>query len=177
MVQRSSPRPYLRVMAQEIQWEGAQVTNDTALQDILSPEHAQWTPLSSRSWSVVLHGRRFKVEVEKGPDAEGNATVRINGVRKDVRVMDERTQLLEKMGMSVAAAAGSGDVNAPMPGKVLQVLVEPGHTVEEGQPLLVLEAMKMENVIKATAAGTVSEVPVNEGDAVEKGSLLVGFES
>ena len=128
MGQRSSPRPYLRVMAQEIQWEGAQVTNDTALQDILSPEHAQWTPLSSRSWSVVLHGRRFKVEVEKGPDAEGNATVRINGVRKDVRVMDERTQLLEKMGMSVAAAAGSGDVNAPMPGKVLQVLVEPGHT-------------------------------------------------
>ena len=49
--------------------------------------------------------------------------------------------------------------------------------MEEGQPLLVLEAMKMENVIKATAAGTVSEVPVNEGDAVEKGSLLVGFES
>ena len=91
--------------------------------------------------------------------------------------MDERTQLLEKMGMSVAAATGSGDVNAPMPGKVLQVLVEPGHTVEEGQPLLVLEAMKMENVIKATAAGTVSEVPVNEGDAVEKGSLLVGFGS
>ena len=177
MGQRSSPRPYLRVMAQEIQWEGAQVTNDTALQDILSPEHAQWTPLSSRSWSVVLHGRRFKVEVEKGPDAEGNATVRINGVRKDVRVMDERSQLLEKMGMSVAASAGSGDVNAPMPGKVLQVLVEPGHSVEEGQPLLVLEAMKMENVIKATAAGTVSEVPVNEGDAVEKGSLLVGFES
>ena len=91
--------------------------------------------------------------------------------------MDERTQLLEKMGMSVAALAGSGDVHAPMPGKVLQVLVEPGHAVEEGQPLLVLEAMKMENVIKATASGTVSEVPVHEGDAVEKGSLLVGFES
>lgn len=177
MDQRSSPQPYLRVMAQEIQWEGAQVTNDTALQDILSPEHAQWTALSDRSWSVVLHGRWFKVEVEKGPDAEGNSTVRINGVRKDIRVMDERTQLLEKMGMSVAASAGSGDVHAPMPGKVLQVLVEPGHAVEEGQPLLVLEAMKMENVIKATASGTVSEVPVHEGDAVEKGGLLVGFES
>ena len=176
MGQRSSPRPYLRVMAQEIQWEGAQVTNDTALQDILSPEHAQWTPLSSRSWSVVLHGRRFKVEVERALTRR-NATVRINGVRKDVRVMDERTQLLEKMGMSVASSAGSGDVHAPMPGKVLQVLVEPGHAVEEGQPLLVLEAMKMENVIKATASGTVSEVPVHEGDAVEKGGLLVGFES
>ena len=125
MGQRSSPRPYLRVMAQEIQWEGAQVTNDTALQDILSPEHAQWTPLSNRSWSVVLHGRRFKVEVEKGPDAEGTPRSHQRG-SEDVRVMDERTQLLEKMGMSVAASAGSGDVNAPMPGKVLQVLVEPG---------------------------------------------------
>ena len=177
MAQRSSPRPYLRVMAQEIQWEGVQVTNNTALQDILSPEHAQWSLRSDRSWSVVLHGRRYKVEVEKGPDAEGNATVRINGVRKDIRVIDERTQLLEKMGMSVAAPAGSGDMHAPMPGKVLQVLVEPGHAVEEGQPLLVLEAMKMENVIKAIATGTVSEVPVHEGDAVEKGSLLVGFES
>lgn len=177
MAQRSSPRPYLRVMAQEIQWEGAQVTNAAALQDILSPEHAQWMPLSDRSWSVVLHGRRFKVEVEKGPDAEGNATVRINGVRKDIRVLDERTQLLEKMGMSVATAAGSGDVTAPMPGKVLEVLVEPGYAVEEGQPLLVLEAMKMENVIKATAAGIVSGVPVQKGDAVEKGSLLIGFEA
>ncbi len=175
MAQRSSPRPYLRVMAQEIQWEGAQVTNDTALHNILSPEHALWVPLSDRSWSVVLHGRRFKVEVEKGPDAEGNATVRINGVRKDIRVLDERTQLLEKMGMSVTTSAGSGDVTAPMPGKVLEVLVEPGHAVEEGQPLLVLEAMKMENVIKATVAGTVSGVPVHQGDAVEKGALLIGF--
>ena len=110
----------------------------------------------------------------EGPDAEGNATVRINGVRKDIRVMDERTQLLEKMGMSVAASAGSGDVHAPMPGKVLQVLVEPGHAWRRANLLLVLEAMKMENVIKATAAGTVSEVPVHEGDAVEKGACLLG---
>lgn len=63
-----------------------------------------------------------------------------------------------------------------MPGKVLQVLVAQGDDVEEGTPLLVLEAMKMENVIKATAPGKVSSVPVGEGQAVEKGALLVGFE-
>ena len=122
MGQRSSPQPYLRVMAQEIQWEGAQVTNNTALQDILSPEHAQWTALSDRSWSVVLHGRRFKVEVEKGPDAEGNATVRINGVRKDIRVLDERTQLLEKMGMSVAASAAVATCTRPCQGRCCRCL-------------------------------------------------------
>ena len=79
--------------------------------------------------------------------------------------------------MSVTAGPGSGDVQAPMPGKVLQVLVKPGDAVEEGQALLVLEAMKMENMIKAVVAGIVSEVPIAEGEAVEKGALLVGFES
>ena len=64
-----------------------------------------------------------------------------------------------------------------MPGKVLQVLVKPGDAVEEGQALLVLEAMKMENMIKSAAAGVVSEVAISEGAAVEKGALLVGFEA
>ena len=99
------------------------------------------------------------------------------GVRREVRVMNERAKLLEKMGMSVTACAASGDVKAPMPGKVLQVLVQTGANVEEGQPLLVLEAMKMENMIKAVASGVVSEVPISEGQAVEKGALLVGFEA
>ena len=172
MGQRSSPRPYLRVMAQEIQWEGAQVTNDTALQDILSPEHAQWTPLSSRSWSVVLHGRRFKWKWRRaltrrechGPHQRGS---------EGRPGQDERSQLWKKWACRWRRGWQRRRARA-MPGKVLQVLVEPGHTVEEGQPLLVLEAMKMENVIKATAAGTVSEVPVNEGDAVEKGACSSG---
>jgi biotin carboxyl carrier protein len=103
--------------------------------------------------------------------------VRINGVRRAARVMDERTKLLEKMGMSVQAGAGTGDVKAPMPGKVLKVLVKPGDAVEEGQSLLVLEAMKMENVIKAVLSGEVSNVPISEGQAVEKGALLIGFDA
>lgn len=116
------------------------------------------------------------VECEKGPDEKGHVVVRINGVRRTVRVMDERTQLLEKMGMSATAGPGSADIHAPMPGKVLQVLVAPGDEVEEDAPLLVLEAMKMENVIKASSPGKVSEVPASVGKAVEKGALLVGFE-
>ena len=60
---------------------------------------------------------------------------------------------------------------------MLQVLVNVGDDVEEGQPLLVLEAMKMENMINASASGQVTVVPVSEGEAVEKGALLVGFEA
>lgn len=160
-------------MAREIQWDDVRIEREAAGIGV----EGEWTALGPRTWSVFHKGQKFKVECEKGPDAEGNLVVRINGVRREVRVMDERAKLLEKMGMSVTAGAASGDVKAPMPGKVLQVLVQPGVSVEEGQPLLVLEAMKMENMIKAVASGVVSEVPISEGQAVEKGALLVGFEA
>lgn len=164
-------------MAREIQWDDRRVERDSSSADILSGSAATWTALSPRSWAVLHEGQRFKVECEKEPDEEGRATFRINGVRKEVRVLDERAQLLEKMGMSARTVVASGDIKAPMPGKVLQVLVNAGDTVEEGQALLVLEAMKMENVIKAIAEGTVLDIPVSPGQAVEKGSLLVAFEA
>lgn len=162
-------------MAREIQWDDVRVERDNT-PDLTSGK-AQWVALGPRTWSVLREGKRFKVECEQGPDAEGNAVIRINGVRRTVRVLDERTKLLEKMGMSVQEGAATGDVKAPMPGKVLQVLVKPGDAVQEGQSLLVLEAMKMENVIKSATSGHVSEVPIHEGQAVDKGALLVGFEA
>ena len=160
-------------MTREIQWDKVRVERTGLLQ--ASDGLEQWTALGPRTWSVLRDGKRFKVECESGPDEEGNAVFRINGVRREVRVLDERTKLLEKMGMSVSLNQASGDIKAPMPGKVLQVLVHSGDVVEEGQPLLVLEAMKMENVIKSDVSGSVSDVPVKEGQAVEKGVLLVGI--
>ena len=78
------------------------------------------------------------------------------------------------------ARAGSAqvvkDIKAPMPGLVLQISVGPGDTVEKGDPLLILEAMKMENVLKAPGSGTVKKVSVNQGQAVEKNQLLIEME-
>lgn len=162
-------------MAREIQWDDVRVERSDSTR--LADDRAQWTSLGPRTWSVLRDGKRFKVECEEGLDSEGHLVVRINGVRRAVRVMDERTKLLEKMGMSAQAGAATGDVKAPMPGKVLKVLVKPGDAVEEGQSLLVLEAMKMENVIKAVLSGEVSKVPISEGQAVEKGALLIGFDA
>lgn len=175
MNQRSGLSCYLRFMAREIQWDDVSLERGNA-SDLMS-ESEQWVALGPRTWSVLRQGRRYKVECEEGPDAEGRATVRVNGVRREVRVLDERTKLLEKMGMSVQGGAATGDVKAPMPGKVLQVLVKPGDAVEEGQSLLVLEAMKMENVIKSVTSGLINEVPIQEGQAVEKGALLIGFDA
>jgi biotin carboxyl carrier protein len=64
-----------------------------------------------------------------------------------------------------------------MPGKVLSVKVKPGQSVKPGDALLVLEAMKMENVIKSAVEGVVEDVPAKPGMAVEKGELLVAFEA
>ena len=160
-------------MPREIQWDDVRVEVPGGALDAAT----QWNRLGPRTWSVLMGSQRYKVECEQAPDAEGHAVFRINGVRRSVRVLDDRAKLLEKMGMSVKAGMSSGDITAPMPGKVLQVLVKEGDVVEEGQPLVVLEAMKMENVIKATADGTVSAVEAKQGLAVEKGALLVGFES
>lgn len=71
------------------------------------------------------------------------------------------------------AARGNPETRSPMPGKVLQVSVAPGAEVNPGDPLLILEAMKMENVLAAEVAGTVKEVHVRDGDMVEPGKLLV----
>ena len=159
-------------MAREIQFDDVLVERSEGWK----PSATTWTQTGDRVWSVLKESKRFKVECLDGPDSDGNVVVRINGVKRVCRVMDERAKLLETMGMSISGSAGTGDVHAPMPGKVLQVLVKPGDNVEEGSPLLVLEAMKMENVIKSSMSGTVQAVPAGEGQAVEKGALLVGFE-
>ena len=78
--------------------------------------------------------------------------------------------------MLFRSAGHESRVDAPMPGLVLKVLVEPGSPVQKGDPLLVLEAMKMENDIKAHFDGTVSTLHVQMGDAVSKGQLLIEFE-
>ena len=78
---------------------------------------------------------------------------------------------------TAAADGGAGKLTAPMPGKVIAVLVEAGVAVEKGAPLIVLEAMKMEHTIKAPAAGTISALKFRVGDQVPEGAELIGFEA
>jgi len=75
-----------------------------------------------------------------------------------------------------AVAQGPKPVRAPMPGLVVRVEVEPGQEVKAGQGVVIIEAMKMENELKAEAVGVVSRVLVQQGQAVEKGAVLVEFE-
>lgn len=107
----------------------------------------------------------------------GNKTVdlRVNGREQRVRIADEVDLLVRKLGLATVETTAGGDLYAPMPGLVLDVMAAPGQQVEAGAPLIVLEAMKMENVLKAEAAGTVESIAVAKGEAVEKKQLLVAF--
>jgi biotin carboxyl carrier protein len=83
--------------------------------------------------------------------------------------------MLEKLGFDSSSAKKLNELKSPMPGLVLKVLVEDGAEVKTGDPLLVLESMKMENLIKSPGDGTISEIKVGVGQTVEKGSVMIKF--
>ncbi len=126
------------------------------------------------SYVLLVEGRSFSVVIE--PQPEGGLRVTVAGQLLEVQLKDERALLLERFGLNEANAAAQRDVRAPMPGLVLRMMVEPGRRVKAGQGLLVLEAMKMENELRAQADGIVKTVHVAPGDAVGKNALLLEFE-
>ncbi len=107
---------------------------------------------------------------------ERNVSFSINGTYFETTVKDEQDLLLEKLGFHAGAAASAGSLNAPMPGKILELLISDGETVEEGQPVLILEAMKMENELKSPSNGVISKLHIQQGDNVEKNQILIDIE-
>jgi pyruvate carboxylase subunit B len=97
----------------------------------------------------------------------------VNGRWFSVNVRDERDILLDEMGFKTASEIGEGKLNAPMPGKIIELMVNDGDDVERGDPVAILEAMKMENELKAPIAGSVSSIDVSEGDSLEKNAPIL----
>lgn len=120
---------------------------------------------------LVLDGRSWSFAVT--PGEPGEWLILDRGEPVAVEVLDERTRYIRSLIGAGRSHSAGGPVKAPMPGLVVKILVEVGQAVAAGQGLLVLEAMKMENEIKAVGAGTVDQVHVRAGAAVEKGAVLV----
>jgi acetyl/propionyl-CoA carboxylase alpha subunit len=124
---------------------------------------------------VRIGTHMYRVIVERR-EGRGRYTLWIDGYRFDVEALDERTRAIRELSRANAAASGPAPIKAPMPGLIVRINVKPGDVVEAGQGVVVMEAMKMENELRATAGGTVTSVEVVEGQAVEKGALLVALE-
>ena len=100
----------------------------------------------------------------------------IDGFTYDVEALDERTRTIRDLTAKATGPSGPAPLTAPMPGLIVRVRVKPGDTVAAGEGLVVMEAMKMENVLKASGAGTVRAVRIGPGDKVERGAVLVELE-
>jgi pyruvate carboxylase subunit B len=137
---------------------------------------AELTDLEGSPVRMVRLGTNvYRVVVEKR-QGRGRFTLWVDGYRFDVEALDERTRSIRDLSAAAAGPAGPAPILAPMPGLIVRVNVSPGDQVVAGQGIVVMEAMKMENELRATAAGTVRSVEVAAGTAVEKGALLVALE-
>jgi biotin carboxyl carrier protein len=101
--------------------------------------------------------------------------VKVKGNTYVVQLKSDFDRLLEQLGMGPGSSAKLNIIKAPMPGMVLAVLVEARQQVTKDQPLLILEAMKMENVIKAPRDGEIARIGVKKGIAIEKNTILIEF--
>ncbi len=126
------------------------------------------------SYHVLYNQRSYQVEIVQANYAEKQFTLLINGQKHTLNVKDRFDTLLQSLGLDMAAAKVA-DVKAPMPGLVLQILAESGSEVKKGDALLILEAMKMENIIKSPADGVVRSIAIKQGQAVEKNQVLLSF--
>lgn len=100
----------------------------------------------------------------------------VNGNKYKVQINDELDALIQKMGLKLSDKKKEKDSKAPMPGLILNILVSEGQEVKEGEALLVLEAMKMENMLVATTDCIVKKIHVKKTDAVDKKQLLIEME-
>lgn len=115
------------------------------------------------------------LSLEEGETSKAFA-LRIGGQSYEIDVKDKYDLLLKQLGMDKLLSTQQQDLKAPMPGLVLEVLVEAGATVKKGEPVLVLEAMKMENVIKAPSDVTIKSILVKPQQVVEKNAILIAFD-
>jgi biotin carboxyl carrier protein len=128
--------------------------------------------LGGRALSLRIAGRMHLIHLT-GTDNKGGVAATIQGRPLQLTVLDELHALaLESLG----TAAGSGTVTTDIPGLVVEVKVKEGQNVHQGQPVVVVEAMKMQNELTAAVSGTVTEVPATEGQTVNPGDPLVVIE-
>jgi len=131
---------------------------------------------STNEYHIIYNNSSYKVELDSFIKETNEVILKVNNDKITCKVSTELDVLLKELGMDNLSAQKMNDIKAPMPGLVLDVKVDVGQAVQEGDTILVLEAMKMENNIKAPAEGIVKEIICEPSKAVEKNDILIIFE-
>lgn len=131
--------------------------------------------VSDRSFHVIYNDKSHYAELIDYDKAQKTCSVKVGNNIYPMQMSDQFDELLHQLGLDNLNSTKIAELKAPMPGLVLKVLAAEGEEIKKGGNLLILEAMKMENIIKAPADVVVKSLKVNSGDKVEKNQLLIVF--
>jgi biotin carboxyl carrier protein len=157
----------------DVEWNGRDIERGS-VNDV--PFELDLIQEKEGSYHLIYKGKSYVVELVQRFDQEKKIALKINNNHHVFQVEDRYDALLKQMGLSGMNSEVVKDLKAPMPGLVLNIEVSGGSAVKKGDPLLILEAMKMENVLKSPTDGVIKEILVKQGNAVEKNQLLLNFE-
>lgn len=131
--------------------------------------------VKDNQFHILYKNQSYVANVVSTNFSEKTVEVLINNRSYLVALQDKFDLLLDQLGMTMDSASKDNDVKAPMPGRILDVLVSEGKPVSAGDSLIVLEAMKMENVIKSPRDGTIKAINVSANESVEKNTVLLSY--
>ena len=130
----------------------------------------------SQSITFRHQGMNHYVELIKEDHIRKRYMIKVDGLLFNLTIHNQTDILIQELGLNIRKEKSTKFLEAPMPGLVLEIMVEAGDTVMRNDPLLVLEAMKMENVIQAPGSGTIKKIYIQNQSKVEKGKILIEFE-
>jgi biotin carboxyl carrier protein len=139
-------------------------------------EHFDAIQLSTKNYHVLKDNKPFLAEIVSTDFSSKKYTVKVNNSIYEVAIANELDQLITAMGIEKGRTKVVNAIKAPMPGLILEINVSVGQDVKTNDPLLILEAMKMENSFLSPRDGIIKSIAVEKGNAVEKGQLLIEFE-
>lgn len=131
--------------------------------------------IGDRYFHILLNNTGYRAEIIQADAETKSFVILVNGRSYRVELKDQYDLLLEKMGMNNTSAGKMNAVKAPMPGLIIDLKVKDGDEVKQGDALLILEAMKMENILKSPGDGKVKSVKIKKGQSVEKNQVLIEF--
>jgi biotin carboxyl carrier protein len=132
--------------------------------------------VENNKFHVLKDHKPYKAEIVSADFIAKKYTIKVNNNTYEVAIADALDMLIKSMGIERGRTKVVNAIKAPMPGLILEINVEVGQTVKENDPLLILEAMKMENSFLSPRDGVIKSIAVEIGHAVDKGQLLIEFE-
>ncbi|MCF8273279.1 MAG: acetyl-CoA carboxylase biotin carboxyl carrier protein subunit [Flavobacteriaceae bacterium] len=133
--------------------------------------------ISDSKYHILHHDTSYNSEIITSDFNSKSYQVKVNNNTYDIKIKNSLDLLIKDMGFSIGSAKHIDSIKAPMPGLILEISVTVGQAVKENDALLILEAMKMENILTSPRDGIIKSISVKKGNTVDKGTLLIEFET